>query len=73
MITYRLQILSLIILNKLKVSQMGKNLLSLTYYVRADTSQLKQRGNQRVVDLSSLLLPSKWVDKHQQPVWAQRT
>ncbi len=48
-------------------------LLSLTYYVRADTSQLKQRGSQRVVDLSSFLLPSKWVDKHQQPVRPQWT
>lgn len=41
--------------------------------MRADTSQLKQRGNQRMVDLSSFLLSSKGVDKHQQSVWAQGT
>ena len=41
--------------------------------MRADTSQLKQRSDQRMVDLSSSLLPSERIDKHQQSEWAQRT
>lgn len=47
--------------------------MSLTYHMRADTSQLKQRRSQRVVDLSSFPFSSKRVDKHQQPMWTQRT
>lgn len=47
--------------------------LSLTDHMRADTSQLKQRGNQGMVDLSSFLFPSEWVDKHQKSEGAQRT
>lgn len=44
-----------------------------TYNMRPDPSQLKQRGNKWMVDLSSFLFSSKWVDEHQQSMWTQRT
>lgn len=42
-----------------------------TYYMTTDSGQLKQRGDQRVIDLSSFPLSSKGVDEDQQPVWTQ--
>lgn len=47
--------------------------LSLTNHVRADSSQLKQRGDQRVVDLSAFPFAPKRIDEHQESVRAQWT
>lgn len=44
--------------------------LTLTNHVRADSSQLKQRGHQRVVDLPAFPLTSEWIDEHQESVRA---
>lgn len=44
-------------------------MVGLTDDMTADASQLKERGHQRVVDVSSFLLTSKGVNENQQPVW----
>lgn len=47
--------------------------ITLTNHVRADSSQLEQRGHQRMVDLSAFPFASEWVDEHQESLWAQWT
>lgn len=42
---------------------------SVTYYMRADTSQLKQRSHEGLKDLPCHLLSSKRVDEHQESMW----